>query len=160
MSAPAADPAWLKLLVALVQAGVGAASALIAVFLTQRSTQKERRLKTFEKINEPFINAHTEIFSSLVDLQEVLASGPALTSQRLADARRVFLEKVKHRLVWLDETVGDKCVAIAELMATADGDHLDGIDNIRQDIVACQKAIRSVIGVPQFKAVLEEMRKA
>ena len=152
------DPIWLRIVLALVQAGIGAASALIAVHLTQRSAHRERQQRLLERLYEPHFTAHREIFVKLVDLQDELKLLGYTAHSTLRPHLIEISSTVKRELIWLDESVANQVMDILERIDNAMKQDSQVDPSVRQAIVESQRAIRDVLGIPDFVRLVNRLR--
>lgn len=151
------DPVWLKLLLVSVQGAVGAASALIAVFLTQRSALMERKQRMLQELHEPFFLAHQQVFMHLIDLQDTMKASNYRHGTALEACLDGLVLVLRKQLILLDDSVANSVIDVIEQVRA--GIKQSGKVDTRVDslIAECQRSLRKAVGVPDFVALVRTL---
>jgi len=147
MSAQVTDPLWFKVLLVIVQGAIGAAAALIGVFIARHSSKEERQQRLLERLHEPYVTAHRKLFSQLAELQQAL--GQAQKVSGASGSVAAAYDVLKEELIWLHPSVADSAVSILEALNQDEVDE-STLTNVKKSIISCQKEIRTAVGIEEY----------
>ena len=137
------SPETSKLLAAVLQSAIGALSALVAVYLTQRHANKVRRDSLFDRLFDHYFDAYSDVYQKLLDLRHA-----ALVSDGVDDARDRFTASIKSHSLFLNE---DVIVASRDILQKLN----DGSD-VDADIQSLCRHLQSRTGVSELFTTIKK----
>jgi len=149
---------WIQILLIVLQAGIGATSALIAVYLTQRSANQERQQKMFERLFEPHFHAHQEIFLQLIDFQNKLVNNEFQPTPEIKQTTRVFGELLKRHLIWLNEEIANKVLDVIERVTVCINKNERIPPTIQDNMIEIQRKMRDTLGINEFTQLMNKLK--
>ena len=152
------EPTWIEIIPPLIQAAIGACSALIAVFLANKFAQRDRKIRLFDRIFEPYFNSHSQIYSCLLNLHDALMKLNLSNLSEIDDSVKQLKISIKRNLLWLDEHVASLAIEICSSIDSDSGAFQENHELIKSRILETQRSIRQVLGVPDFQLLMEEFR--
>ena len=139
-------PDTTKLVAAALQSGIGAASALLAVFLTQRHAAKSRRDSLFDRLFDQHFVCYSEIHSALLDLRQSI-----LAKRDTTKSKDALIQALKTHSLFLDESVIAAAQAILEKNNA--GHEVDA------EICNLVEQLRELAGVTELRETIRKGKK-
>lgn len=123
---------------AVVQAGIAASSALLAVFLTQHFAARMRREGLFDRLFDHHFAAYSAIHLAILELRH------DILSKRIDSAStEKVISVIKQHSLFLDDEIVSRAYRILE--ACKKGDAVD------EEIVTTIEQLRKLAGVTQLR---------